>query len=83
MKYKIVFCISEYLTKNVNYFGSLHDLLPRLNKIARFVLDEIHTVKAWDDNFRPTYKAFSILKEIYTNVPILVLTATSSIKGRR
>ena len=48
------------------------------NTIDRFVLDEIHCVQAWGDNFRPAYSHLSSLKQRFPSVPILGLTATAN-----
>ena len=65
LKYKIVFCTPERLTKDTVNSKKFKELLLQLynrDKIARFVLDEIHVVKTWGDDFRPAYKALSTLK---------------------
>jgi len=53
------------------------------NKIARFVLDEVHCAKNWGDDFRVAYKHLDRLKAKYPNVPILGLTATATVNVRK
>ena len=52
------------------------------DKIDRFVLDEIHCVKSWGEDFRPAYSHLDSLKTRFPKVPILGLTATATIQVR-
>ena len=58
------------------------ELLYIEGKIDRFVLDEIHCVKSWGDDFRPAYSHLDNLKARYPKVPILGLTATATLQVR-
>ena len=51
-------------------------------RLARFVLDEIHVVKSWGDDFRPAYQELKTLKQKFPKTPILGLTATATVKVR-
>jgi superfamily II DNA helicase RecQ len=51
--------------------------------VGRFVIDEIHCVKQWGEDFRFAYKDLKQLKEKYNTVPILGLSATATISTRK
>jgi superfamily II DNA helicase RecQ len=81
LKYKIVFCTPERITRNEEFIKLLMEL-DMAGKLERFVLDEVHVVKSWGDDFRPAYSALKTLKITYPKVPILGLTATCTIQMR-
>ena len=56
------------------------DELYSMGKIDRFVIDEVHCVSHWGQDFRKDYLHLDILKKRYYNVPILGLTATATQK---
>ena len=51
-----------------------------MGKIDRFVIDEVHCVSNWGQDFRKDYLELKFLKKRYPNVPILGLTATATVK---
>lgn len=55
------------------------DKLYEENKISRFVIDEVHCVSHWGQDFRKDYRELSLLRVRYPKVPILALTATATI----
>jgi len=60
-------------------FMSILDKLYQDDRIARFVIDEVHCVSHWGQDFRKDYRELSILRVRYPKVPLLVLTATATI----
>jgi len=58
------------------------DLLARA-KVALFAIDEAHCVSQWGHDFRPEYRALTVLHERFPAVPRIALTATADAPTRR
>jgi len=69
----------EKLVKSPGLIATIEDLY-RENKIDRFVIDEVHCVSHWGQDFRKDYLHLDILKKKYPKVPLLGLTATATEK---
>jgi ATP-dependent DNA helicase RecQ len=52
---------------------SLHDH----GKLSLLAIDEAHCVSQWGHDFRPEYRALTVLHERYASVPRIALTATA------
>jgi ATP-dependent DNA helicase RecQ len=58
-------------------FLSQLDSLHQRGKLSLFAIDEAHCVSQWGHDFRPEYRALTVLHERFASVPRLALTATA------
>ena len=75
----MVYLTPERLVKSPGLIGMM-DQLATMGRIDRFVIDEVHCVSHWGQDFRKDYLHLDFLKDKYPTVPLLCLTATATIK---
>ncbi|HTT79542.1 MAG TPA: DNA helicase RecQ [Stellaceae bacterium] len=52
-------------------------------RIALFAIDEAHCISQWGHDFRPEYQKLTVLRERFTDVPLIALTATADAPTQR
>ena len=59
------------------------DSLYERGQLALFAIDEAHCVSQWGHDFRPEYRALTVLHERFPHVPRIALTATADALTRQ
>lgn len=65
-----------YVAPETIFSGSFMTYLKGL-KINLIAIDEAHCVSSWGHSFRPEYRKLHILKEEFSDIPTIALTATA------
>ena len=79
VEFKIVYLTPE----RINNSPGLLQIISALHSkglVSRFVIDEVHCVSHWGQDFRKDYLELKVLRSKYPGVPILGLTATATVR---
>jgi ATP-dependent DNA helicase RecQ len=71
----LLYCAPERVM-TPRFLAQLDSLYER-GMLALFAIDEAHCVSQWGHDFRPEYRALTVLHERYGTVPRIALTATA------
>ncbi|MGH7940749.1 MAG: DNA helicase RecQ [Limisphaerales bacterium] len=75
-EYRLLYVAPERLMLS----GFLEDL-KRWN-VRLFAIDEAHCISEWGHDFRPEYRRLRALRGLFTNAPMMALTATATTRVR-
>ncbi len=73
---KLIFMTPEFFIISRDFICSIRE------RIGMVCIDEAHAVSTWGLDFRSSYLKLSVIKEWISEIPILTLTATASVKVR-
>lgn len=74
---KLLYVTPERIAGN-GYFFEILKCLHQKRQLAGFVVDEAHCVSQWGHDFRPDYRELRCLKQNFSDVPVMALTATAT-----
>ena len=71
---RVVYVTPEFIDGSPDF---LESLLPSIS-LALIAIDEAHCVSQWGHDFRASYRRLGRLRDLYSGIPIVALTATAT-----
>jgi ATP-dependent DNA helicase RecQ len=65
-----------YVSPEKVFSGNFMSIIRKMH-INLIAIDEAHCISTWGHDFRPEYKELFILRQYFTDVPVVALTATA------
>ena len=78
---KLLYVSPERLM-SAGFFGLLERLIQTVG-VSGFAIDEAHCVSEWGHDFRPEYRQLSVLREKFSQIEVMGLTATATERVRQ
>ena len=72
--YRIVYTTPEFVTEREVFIKDLE----KAGVLCLIAIDESHTVSFYGNDFRPSFRKLSMLKDMVTSIPAVTLTATAT-----
>ncbi|KMT13819.1 hypothetical protein BVRB_4g076650 [Beta vulgaris subsp. vulgaris] len=79
---KLLYVTPERVSGNASFYDALR-CMHQQGQLAGFVVDEAHCVSQWGHDFRPDYRRLGCLKQHFSTVPVMALTATATHSVRK
>ncbi|KYR00373.1 ATP-dependent DNA helicase RecQ family protein [Tieghemostelium lacteum] len=72
--YRLVYISPEKIMNSMDLVREM------VNKgvVCLFAIDEVHVMSSWGNDFRPSFRQLTILRNLFPDIPIMALTATST-----
>jgi len=74
---RLLYVTPEKCSKSKQFMAKLQKM-HQAGRFVRLAIDEVHCCSQWGHDFRPDYKFLGAMRELFPDVPILGLTATST-----
>lgn len=74
---RLLYVTPEKCSKSKQFMTKLQKMY-QMGRLDRIAIDEVHCCSQWGHDFRPDYKFLGAMKNMFPDVPILGLTATST-----
>ncbi|KAK7463978.1 hypothetical protein BaRGS_00038018, partial [Batillaria attramentaria] len=78
-EYRLLYITPEFASSASSLLSQLHQKIG----IDLIAIDEAHCVSQWGHDFRAAYRSLGCLKEEFSTVPVMALTATATVEVRR